>query len=894
MKRIMKESIDKSKEELIKEVDSLKSELSNLKSSILQCDKQIYEHIFKHFGIGIIIFETKDDGRSFIVKDFNAKHNFMNDKNIDAYVSLSIGDVFYRMTQTKEGLKLLRKVWITGVGIDFVNSIQHKNKVYYTENHFIKLPTGEVVYTYKDITGEKENELALKESKEKYKSLFSSMLNGFGYFRIIQDDNGKPIDYIFIEINPSLEEITGLDKALVIGKKATEVHPYFKKHNRDWIEFYSDVAYNGIEKRFEQYFPADRKWYSIYVFSPRKGYFATIFEDITEEKKAEKALKESEETYRQMFEENNAVMILVEPLTGDIVRANSSASRFYGYSIQELERMNIKELLAMTDQEIQDEMSRNSIKIPNQHRFKHRLASGDIRYVESISSPVTIDGQFLHYSIIYDITDKKHVEDELRNLYRAVEQSPSTVVITDIDGYIQYVNPNFTKITGYSKEEAVGEHSRLLKSGIQGDEIYKDLWDTITSGKVWNGVFSNKKKDGSIYWESALIAPVKDEYGKVTRYIKVGEDITQRMKAEEDLKKSYETFATVMNSMNIGIYAVDIETHKVVFSNSYVRKLIGNVMGKVCCDVFSKMGENSCKLCNNRRLLDKKGNPTGEIQWDYPREINGKWYTMRDKAIPWIDGRMVRLSIMTDITKNRMAEEELLRSNQELDMFAHRISHDLKNPLSVVISYIRIIQKEYLSDNDDEAQKITGEVADRTQRMVNMIDNLLSYSEVSAEDNMFSELDTNTALNDAIENLELQIGESKARISKDNLPILVGDETQLTSVFQNLISNAIKYRKVGIVPQIHISSEDKGDEWLFSVKDNGIGIPEADQRSIFFIFHRLHKNQEEFSGNGIGLTSCKKVVERHKGQIWVESSLGEGSTFFFTISKSLDKKQPSD
>ncbi len=887
----MKKSIEKSKEELLNEIKSLKNELNNVKSTIARSYHNIYEHIFKHYNTGVIILETKDNGETFLIKDMKSKDNIFNSS--DEHLPLSVGDVFYKLTQIPEGHDILKKVWMTGESASFIHHLELNKKSYYTDNHFYRIPTGEVVYTYKDITEEKNNEIALKESKEKYKSLFTNMLNGFGYFKIIEDADGNPINYRFLEVNKSMEQITGLKRDKIIGKMATEIHSSIKEQNKDWISFYANIAYTGKEERFEQYIKSLDKWYYIYAFSPKRGYFATIVEDITERKKTEQSLKQSEETYRQMFEENNAIKILVEPLTGDIVKANKSASKFYGYTIQELEKMNIKDILEMSEQEIKEEISRSSMKNPNQHRFKHRIASGEVRYVESISSPVTVNGRYLYFSIIFDVTDKKQVEDELRNLYRAVEQSPSTVVITNIDGYIEYVNPNFTRITGYTKEEATGEHSRLLKSGLQDDKVYKDLWLAITSGNSWKGIFSNKKKDGTLYWESALIAPVKDEYGNVTRFIKVSEDITQKLKAEEDLKKSYNTFATVMDSVEIGIYAVDIETHEVVFANNYVKNLVGDSIGKVCCDVFSAMGENTCRLCNNNRLVDNNGNPSGEIQWDYPKPVNGKWYTIRDKAITWIDGRMVRLTIITDITKNKIAEEELIRSNQELEVFAHRVSHDLKNPLSVVISYIRIIQMSYLNNLDEEGKMMSKEVINRTQRMINMIDNLLSYSEVSNGEEIFDDVDTNSVVRDAMDNLELDIEKTDTIISTDNLPVVVGDETQLVSVFQNLISNAIKYSKKHITPEIHITADDKGNEWLFKVIDNGIGINKADLKNIFFIFHRLHKNQEEFSGSGIGLSSCKKIVEKHGGKIWVESEPDKGSTFFFTISKSLDKNSQS-
>jgi PAS domain S-box-containing protein len=242
-----------------------------------------------------------------------------------------------------------------------------------------------------------------------------------------------------------------------------------------------------------------------------------------------------------------------------------------------------------------------------------------------------------------------------------------------------------------------------------------------------------------------------------------------------------------------------------------------------------------------------------------------------------------------DITGRRQAEEErerllatLSRSNRELEEFAYVASHDLQEPLRMVASYVQLLEKRYKGRLDEKADKFIFYAVDGARRMQKLIDGLLDYSRVTTRAREFSDLDLNTVFNDAVKNLSASIGESKARIKKDGLPVVKGDETQLLQLFQNLIANAVKFRKPGIAPEVRVDAKRTGKEWTFAVRDNGIGIEKESFDRIFVIFQRLHR-KEEYPGTGIGLAVCKKIVERHGGRLWVESTSGEGTTFFFTI-----------
>ena len=241
-------------------------------------------------------------------------------------------------------------------------------------------------------------------------------------------------------------------------------------------------------------------------------------------------------------------------------------------------------------------------------------------------------------------------------------------------------------------------------------------------------------------------------------------------------------------------------------------------------------------------------------------------------------------------TKRRQAERELqetaaklARSNADLEQFAYVASHDLKEPLRAISGSIQILQERYKDKLERSADEVIKHTVDGATRMQTLIDDLLTYSRLTTREAPLEATDCSQIVQEVMANLKSAIDESKAIITYDALPVVKADSTQLLQVFQNLIGNAIKYRSQR-TPRIHIGVEDKGNEWLFSFSDNGIGIAPQYADRIFRIFQRLH-TRKEYTGTGIGLAVCKKIVERHGGRIWLESELEEGSTFLFTLPK---------
>jgi light-regulated signal transduction histidine kinase (bacteriophytochrome) len=256
--------------------------------------------------------------------------------------------------------------------------------------------------------------------------------------------------------------------------------------------------------------------------------------------------------------------------------------------------------------------------------------------------------------------------------------------------------------------------------------------------------------------------------------------------------------------------------------------------------------------------------------------------------------REANAHLAVELDERRRAEyrlaqyaSDLARSNAELEQFAYVASHDLQEPLRMVSSFTQLLAKRYQDKLDQDAQEFINFAVDGATRMQNLINDLLAYSRVGTRGKPFRPTDGEAVFKMAVDNLARSITKNDAVITHDPLPTVSGDEVQLTQLFQNLIGNAVKFHGRE-KPRVHVSARQQDGEWVFAVRDNGIGMAPDQQERIFSIFQRLH-HRSEYPGTGIGLAICKKIVERHGGRIWVESEVGRGSTFYFTVKEGQDE-----
>ncbi len=368
------------------------------------------------------------------------------------------------------------------------------------------------------------------------------------------------------------------------------------------------------------------------------------------------------------------------------------------------------------------------------------------------------------------------------------------------------------------------------------------------------------------------------------------ERIRNHMKKDLQREKNLSKF--IINSLP-GIFFIIDKNRRLIRWNKNLEKISGYSLKEISnmniLDFFLEKNILNDKL---KEVFDK-GRLNFEINFISKNGISTPFYFMGKYKEIHKDIFLIGVGI--DISDRKRAEEKLKIilnrleiSNKELEQFAYIASHDLQEPLRMISSYVQLLAKRYKGKLDDEADDFIYYAVDGTNRMKQLINDLLTYSRVGTRGKPFDRVDCDKILDRALNNLTKLIEENSAIIIRNSLPEVMADGSQMEQLFQNLISNAIKFRNKA-PPRILISAENKNENWIFSVQDNGIGIdPEYFER-IFVIFQRLH-TREEYPGTGIGLALCKKIVERHKGKIWVDSQLGEGATFYFTIPERIEIK----
>jgi PAS domain S-box-containing protein len=374
----------------------------------------------------------------------------------------------------------------------------------------------------------------------------------------------------------------------------------------------------------------------------------------------------------------------------------------------------------------------------------------------------------------------------------------------------------------------------------------------------------------------------------------IARDITESKRADEALRESERRFKLITETIGEVFWMNDPELRKVL----YISPAYDRIWGRSRTDAY----EHPESFLDAIHPDDREEALTGlaKLQTGAPFELgfrivrpDGAVVSIWDQAFPVRDatGKLeCYVGIARDVSERKRLEdtirsrsEELARSNEELERFAYVASHDLQEPLRMVASFTQLLSRKYSGKLDETADRYINFAVDGAKRMQQLITDLLAFSRINSRDLDLRPTECDRVVRLTLQNLKVAIDESGAAIECDPLPVLLADAGQLGQMFQNLIGNAIKFRGE-TPPRIHIAAADRGAEWEFSVRDNGIGIDPKHADRIFQIFQRLH-TREQYPGTGIGLAVCKKTVERHGGRLWVESQPGGGSTFLFTMPK---------
>jgi len=477
-------------------------------------------------------------------------------------------------------------------------------------------------------------------------------------------------------------------------------------------------------------------------------------------------------------------------------------------------------------------------------------------------------------------------------LENLINYANAPIIVWDPDTKIQLFNHAFENLTGYRSGEIIGNQLDILfpKATLSESnaKIRLSLIEKLETVEI--PIMTKDNEIKIVLWNSANIY----ETGKKTvlSTIAQGHDITRRIAAEQEVIKSKEKLDLALENGKIGIWELDIKTYDFTYDKRF-KKMFG-----------VEHESNLMKLSDFENYIHEEDSTYFHrsvfhaIETDIPLEsvfrtkpgmdgfnhISIKAITEKDTA-----GVPVRMSgVCFDITEMQKGaektlfhlNEELIRSNRELEQFAYVASHDLQEPLRMVSSFTQMLARRYKDKLDNDANEFIQFAVDGASRMQSLINDLLEYSRVGTKGKNPELIDMHMIIGQVISNLGLKIKEKNALITNDDLPEIFADGRQMQQLFQNIIDNALKFSNSS--PIIHISSGLDGEDYLFSVQDNGIGIEPQYYGKIFQIFQRLHA-KEDYPGTGIGLAICRRIVERHGGKIWVESKPGEGTKFFFTI-----------
>lgn len=493
-----------------------------------------------------------------------------------------------------------------------------------------------------------------------------------------------------------------------------------------------------------------------------------LFHDITKRKRAEQSRNESETRYQQLVEllpdgvviHRNGYIVFANPACVSLIGAKSE-DELIGRHVMEFVHPDSRPTVIQRLQQLTED--KESVPLIEE---KFIRLDGQMIDVEATSRPLEVGGEVLGLSIFHNINIRKRAEEKLRQLSRAVEQSPTSIVITDPDGSIQYANPKFSQVTGYTLDEAAGQNPRILKGGNASPDFYKNLWDTITAGNEWHGEFLNRKKDGDLYWEQASISPIIDPSGKITHFVAVKEDITERKQAEAALQQ----------------YAAELQAQ-----------------------------------------------------------------------------------------------------NEELDAFSHTVAHDLKNPLTAMLGYAHLLTDDYGNLTSEQTQTSLRRIILNGERLNRIIDELMLLSGVRKQEIIPQPVYMQPILVEVQERLAAIIQQTGAQITildAASWPQVLGYAPWIEEVWANYLSNALKYG--GRPPQVELGATlQENGAVRFWVRDNGQGLSQEDQARLFVPFTRL--SQVRASGHGLGLSIVRRILEKLSGEVGVESSLGQGSTFFFSL-----------
>ncbi len=721
---------------------------------------------------------------------------------------------------------------------------------------------------------------------ELYRAVFQAARDGL----VLVNDDG-----IYVDVNQTYAELLGSTREAVIGCHFSEFMPAERLHEA--TAAFVDIKAGGPGLRE---FPlravdgtlVDCEWTLHPHFLPGLSLFSA--RDIRGRKRAEEAIRASEERYRTLAEQLDDGIFIAGP-TGRYVNANSSAAAMLGYTLPELLSIGILEVLHPDEHpRLQEhfELLAGGSAVQSDWRFRRK--DGSV-FTGEMTGHRLPDGRY--QSIVRDVTERRMVERALRE---------SEEMFRFISGRAQVGYWDWNIVSGHLEWSPVcrglfslppGEdpsYDRFIACVHPDDRkrvdqtVRRCLESPDASG--YDLEFRAPGADRSERWIHAK-GDVVFEAGKAVRMVGVALDVTDSRRTAEALREtqfrlrdSEARFRTLAESIPLLVWACGPEGECDYLSRQWA-EYTGIPAAEQLGDKWLAAVHPDDR--ERTRALWKDAVAVGRL-FDVEFRLRGsdgvyRWFKTR--ALPHRDpaGNIIRwFGTNTDISELKEIEERLRSLNLDLEQFAYSASHDLQEPLRNINIYSELLNDRCRGKLDVEETRFLDFLRAGATRMEQLVRDLLTYTQATRIEKPVQPADATEALNAALHALSTTIRESGATIESGALPTVAVADTHLQLLFQNLVSNALKYRRKSVKADVRITAQRENDRWIFSVADNGIGIEPEYRERIFGMFKRLHNN-DAYSGTGIGLAICQRIVERYHGRIWVESEPGQGSKFLFTL-----------
>lgn len=735
----------------------------------------------------------------------------------------------------------------------------------------------------RDITDRKRAAETLRESEALFRSQFQ-----FGNIGIAIT---SPLDQRWLRVNRRLCDMLGYSESELLQKTWTET-TYPEDLEIDFEHFYPMLAGEleayEIDKRFVRK-NGDIIYTHLNASCYRNpdgsvGFVIASLQDITEQKKVEHALQESEKRLR-FFLDNAPVAIVVTTLDGQVEAFNDRFLELFKVPSPEAAfTFNSRNAYTGDDERERFTEAIKKEGLVTDYETVLRRADGSYVDVTMTSKLITVSGRQAFLTVLLDISGRRQAEEALRvseeTQRTLMDASPDAIFLIDTHGTLLAMNEATARRFGAPAKELLGTNIYAPIPPDLARQRQKYVEEMIQKGKP---AYFQDERQGM--WLENAIFPVFDGAGTVTKLAVFSRDITERRQSEAALRLA--EFS--IEHSGVPTYWYDRHS-RVVRANEAASAALGYSREELLKMKVSDLDPHF-------RSMDKwnagwewvKAHPEYTIFESHHRHRSGKVFPVEVVSSYFnYGGQEYIFSFVHDITERKEAHErfqralrELERSNNELTQFAYVASHDLQEPLRMVASFVELLAKRYRGHLDSRADQYIDFAVEGAARMQSLIQGLLSYSRIQTHGKAPETVDCGKVMEEVLLNLSRMVAETGTTIHCGALPVIRADKTQMIQLFQNLLANAMTFKSERPCV-IHLGVRREKEEYIFSVSDNGLGIEPQYYQRIFGIFQRLHP-RSKYPGTGIGLSICKRIVERHGGRIWVESEPGKGSTFFFTI-----------